>query len=532
MRASRYSLVASGATLASLLALATATAQSDRLGTVEFKVGCNAEAQQRLNRAMSFYHSFARDSARKAFHAVLAADPKCGMAHWGQALTNLDNPFIWPSNLGPAVMKKGADALRAARETGLADARDRAYVDALERLHADHDKLDHRTRAKALEDALARIASDYPSDTEASILHALVLSANFDPSDKNYGNQLAAARILEPIFARQPDHPGVAHYLIHSYDYPPIAGRGLDAARRYAKIAPGAPHALHMPSHIFTRVGDWRASVESNASSASSAPEGSMNRMHAYDYMVYAHLQGGEDAAAARVIAESQMTSGYADNFAVAFALAAMPARLALERGVWQEAAGLSLTPPPGAYPWDKYPQAEAINAFARGVGAAKSGDAAAARAEAQRLRTLRDRLVERKLGYWVEQVSIQALAVDALATWAEGNKADGIAQLREAATREDATEKHAVVPGPLLPARELLAALLVESGAAAEGLAEYEATLAKEPNRLRAVLGAAQAAERAGDPVKSKRYTAQAAELTRQAQPGRAEIARVVKGS
>lgn len=504
----------------------------DRVGSVHFPVSCSVEAQQRFDRAMALYHSFAWEATGGAFDAVLAADPGCGMAHWGHALSNLDNPFVWPSNLPPAVMQKGLDSLRAARTTGLRDARERAYVDALERFYLDYATTDHRTRAKALQEAMARVAADHPADTEATVLYALVMSANFDPADKRYTNQLGAARLLEPIFVRQPDHPGVAHYLIHSYDYPPIARQGLPAAQRYAQIAPDAPHALHMPSHIFTRVGDWESSIRSNTASAKVAPPGSMNRMHAYDYMVYAHLQRGEDAAAGAVIAESRRAERYGDNFAVAFALAAMPARIALERGDWKAAAALPLVPAAASYPWSKYPQAEAINAYARGVGAARAGDAAAARAEAQRLRALRDRLAERKLGYWVEQAEIQREVVEGLAAWAAGERAAGLSQLRAAAAREDATEKHAVVPGPLVPARELLAETLMESGSHGEALAAFEATLANEPHRLRATLGAAQAASRAGDHDKASVYARQARDLTRGAEPGRPEFADLKRAS
>jgi hypothetical protein len=338
-----------------------------------------------------------------------------------------------------------------------------------------------------------------------------VLSANFDPADKKYTNQLKAAAILEPIFKAQPDHPGVAHYLIHSYDYPPIAAKGLDAARRYDKIAPDAAHALHMPSHIFTRVGAWRESIASNRASARAGSDKSFDKWHAYDYMVYAHLQLGEYDAARKVVTEALVNPARVDHPATAYAYAAMPARLALERGAWKEAAALELFAADN-FPWKKYTFAEAVNAFARGIGAAMSGDPAAARAQAARLQQLHEAT---KVPYWQEQVAIQAEVVAGLALRAEGKGAEGLAGLRKAAAREDATEKHVVTPGPIVPARELLAYVQLETGDAASALRDFESVLEREPNRQRAVAGAARAAALAGEAKKAARYSAELARLT-----------------
>jgi hypothetical protein len=375
----------------------------------------------------------------------------------------------------------------------------------------DHDKLDHRTRAKAFEAALGQVMQRYPQDSEAATLYALVLSANFDPADKKYTNQLKAAAILEPIFKAQPEHPGVAHYLIHSYDYPPIAGNGLDAARRYGKIAPDAAHALHMPSHIFTRVGAWKESIESNRASARAGGDKSFDKWHAYDYMVYAHLQLGEQDAARQVVSEALGNPARTDHPATAYAYAAMPARLALERGAWKEAAALELFAA-DTYPWKKYTFAEAVNVFARGIGAAMSGDAAGARVQAARLHQLREAT---KVPYWQEQIAIQGEVVQGLALRAEGKGAEGLAVLRKAAAREDATEKHAITPGPIVPARELLATVQLEAGDAASALRDFESVLEREPNRQRAVAGAARAAKLAGDPKKAARYSAELSKLT-----------------
>jgi hypothetical protein len=532
MRTKRTYLAAAVAAL--LLGLgATAPAQAhdpsgtpEKLGKVHFKVECNAAAQKEFDVAMAYYHSFAWEQYRAPLDRALAADPSCGMVHWLRALGALDNPFTWPIPLSPKVLAEGEASIEAARKTGLKTQRERDYVEALAVFYKDHDKLNHRTRAKALEEAMAQVAARYPDDKEATILYALILSVNFDPNDKKYTNQLKAAGILEPIMMQQPEHPGVAHYLIHSYDYPPIADKGLEAAKRYSKIAPDAAHALHMPSHIFSRVGYWRESIEANRASAEAAKASIPNRVHAYDYLVYAHLQLGQDRAAAQVLAETQRITQTTDAFASAYGFAAMPARYALERHAWKEAADLPLFPAANAYPWKKYPQAEAINAFARGIGAAYSENPSAARVEVQRLQQLRDAAAALKLGYWTEQIDIQAELVRGVATYAEGKRAEGMEIVQAAAVREDASEKHVVTPGPIKPAREILGDLMMQSGKPADALREYEAVIAREPNRLGPTAGAAQAAQKAGDAKKAASYAARVVDLTVAADTARPEFA------
>lgn len=505
-----------------------------QLGRVSFKVSCQADAQREFDIAMAYQHSFAQHLMREPLDRALKADPACGMVYWARALASLDNPFGWPGNVSAATLAEGPVLLNQARQTGLATQRERDYVDALGSFFADADKLNHRTRAQALEKSLEALATKYPDDREAAILHSLVLSANFDPADKQYKNQLRAAAILEPEFAKQPQHPGVAHYLIHSYDYPPIAAKGLDAANRYSKIAPAASHAQHMPSHIFTRVGAWNESIVANTASAKADKTAGWNMLHAYDYMVYAHLQLGQDRAAGIVHDSSFAGTKRTDHFAAAYAYAAMPARLALERADWVAAAKLPLAPAADAYPWTKYPQAEATNAYARALGAGAIRDAAAADAQIARLGKLRERAAELKIGYWVEQIGIQIDTARGWAIFHEGRTDAGIAALRQAADREDASEKHAVTPGPLLPARELLATALLESGDAAGALREFEAVLKKEPNRLRATAGATIAAERSGATQRARdladqlaRQTAQADTTTPGAQLARQSVAR-----
>jgi Tfp pilus assembly protein PilF len=497
-----------------------ASGDTARLGKVHFQVECNAAAQREFNVAMAYYHSFAWHQMQAPLERVLQSDPSCGMAHWLRTLTALNNPFAWPANIPPATLSEGRSILDTARRAGLKSQRERDYVDALEAFFKESEP---KARAKALEVSMEKVMQRYPQDTEAAMLYALILSANFDPGDKKYTNQLKATRILEPLFKAQPEHPGVAHYLIHSYDYPPIAKQGLEAARRYGKIAPDAPHALHMPSHIFTRVGAWKDSVEANRASARVSAGKSFDTWHAHDYMVYAHLQLGQDRAAREVVKEAQNNPARIDNRAVAYAYAVMPARLAVERAAWKEAAALALHPSADSFPWKKYSFAEANHAYARGIGAAMSGDAAAARGEAARLDALRG---AEKVPYWAQEIDIQSTVVSSLALCAEGKRAKCIEGLRAAADREDASEKNVVTPGRLVPAREVLAYQILEAGEPIVALREFETVLERDPNRLRAFAGAARAAAAFGNSGKAAEYSTRLVELTAEADTQLAEVA------
>ena len=483
-----------------------------RLGAVNFPVECRPAAQGDFNLAMAYYHSFAWAQIQEPLERVLQADPGCGMAYWARALASLDNPFAWPNIVSPATLERGPEFLEKARSTGLKSQRERDYVDALAVFFVDPANRDHRTRARALEAALEQVMQRYPQDSEAAILYALVLSANFDPADRTYAKQLKAAAILEPIFKAQPQHPGVAHYLIHSYDYPPIASQGLDAARRYSRIAPDAAHALHMPSHIFTRVGAWQESIESNRESARVAAEAARasktgrelhDQLHAMDYLVYAHLQLGQYRQAREVVDQMIAMKGF--NPAVRtgpYAIAASAARYPVERNDWKAAAALEVRP-------TRFPYVDAITYFARALGAARSGNPQAARADIAKLEEMRDKLRTAKDAYWSEQVEIQRLVATGWMLYADGRHAEALATLSQAADAEDRTEKSVVTPGPLAPARELYGAMLLERAMAKEALAAFEGTLAKEPNRYNAIAGAAKAAERLGDRSKANGYNA-----------------------
>ncbi len=497
----------------------------EKLGKVDFPVSCNAEAQRLVTRGLALYHSYHWPEARKSFAAASAADARCGMAHWGLAVVTLDNAFLWP--LRGKALDEGLAHVERARAAGLPTQRERDYVAAAEAFYRNADKVPARTRQLAYELAMEKMTRDYPNDVEARVIHASVLSANFDPNDKTYSNQHRAADILEKLFVDNPDHPGVAHYLIHTYDYPPLASRGLAAAYKYREIAPSAPHALHMPSHIFTRLGLWKDSIASNASVLATTRD-PRPRLHSLDYMIYAHVQLGEDSKARALheeIAALRRIEG--ENFAAAYALAAVPARLLIERERWAEASKLTLHPGELDFAWQQFPHAEAINAFARGLGAARAGDAAATRAEIDRLRKLRENMLAATLNYWVGQADIQITTLEAWALVAERRNDEALATMRRAADMEDASEKNVVTPGPIKPARELLGEMQLMLGKPADALASFEKTLTVEPNRFRALLGAGQAAEAAGDRAKARAHYAQAVGLWQGADPDRREIAR-----
>jgi hypothetical protein len=482
------------------------TAAQEKVGKASFPTSCSAEVQAEFDRAIAALHSFYHTASLNALAGVLQKDPGCAMAHWGIAMNALGNPFAWPPSAKG--LADGWAAVEKAKAAGAKTQRERDYIDAVEVFYKDASTIDHRVRALAYLQAMERLSQRYSDDREAAIFYALALDATALPTDKTYANQLKAAAILEKVFAEQPQHPGVAHYLIHSYDYAPIAENGLGAARRYASIAPAAPHALHMPSHIFTRRGYWQDSVESNRVSAAAA-QNHFDQLHAMDYMTYAYLQMAQDQAAKRVLDDMNAIQKInTEHFVVGFALATIPSRYALERGRWSEAASLTLFGKDS--PWGRFPQSEAQLVFARGLGAARIGNVAAARQDLDRLQALRDALAAAKSGYWAEQVDIQHRIVAAWIALAEGKKDEALALMRSAADREDATEKHPVTPGPLVPARELLGEMLLESNEPAQALKEFEASMRVEPNRFRGFFGAARAAERAGDRGKARTYYAQ----------------------
>lgn len=509
-----------------------ASGKGEQLGQVHFPTSCNAAAQAQFDRAVALLHSFWFAPAIKTFDAVTELDPACAIAHWGVAMSLPGNPFAWPPSA--KVLKDGWAVVEKAKAVGVKTPREQAYIAAIEAFYKDGESVEHRPRVLAYEKAMEQLTQQFPDDQEAIIFYALALNATALPSDKTYANQLKAAALLEKVFTAQPQHPGIAHYLIHSYDYPPIAPRGLDAAQRYAKIAPSAPHALHMPSHIFTRVGLWQESIETNRASADAAKEelqethqqgsSSYNALHALDYMMYGYLQLAQDGAAKRVMDEIMAIHKLdVEHFVAAYAFAALPSRYALERRRWADAAALTLHPRELA--WQRFPQAEAVLTFARGLGAARSGDLATARQDVERLQVLREAMLAAKQNYWAEQAEIQRRMVAAWVARAEGKNEEALEGMRAAAALEDATEKHPVTPGPLIPARELLGELFLELNQPAAALQAFEASQRVEPNRFCGLYGAARAATLAGEREKARTFYTQLVALGGQADGERPEL-------
>lgn len=520
--------------LASLVVTATrANAQDEKLGTVHFPTSCSAAVSSRVDRAVALLHSFEFGASIRAFNEVLASDSTCAMAYWGIALSRWSNPMAarvrTPEQLAP-----GRSAANAAQRLGSnATDRERSYISAVAELYKDYEHVDQSARVAAYARAMKDLAAAQPADTEAKIFYAIALTASASPSDKTYAKQLEAGRILEPIFAKQPNHPGLAHYIIHTYDVPALAPKAVSAADRYSAIAPSAAHALHMPSHTFTRVGEWQQSIDVNRRSMQVAEHDASiaEVLHATDYAVYAHLQLAQDSAAKALLAklpglaarfDPTAITGAAPGSAGVFALAAMPARYALERRDWRSAAALE--PKVSGFPWT-----DAMVYFARALGASHLGDTVRARAAVDSLGAIRQRLLQSGEPYWAEQVAVQQLGAGAWLALAEHRADTALARMRAASSREDATEKDAVTPGPLAPARELLGDMLMELNRPREALAEYRATLNKEPNRFRTLYGAMRAATLAGDRTAAAQYRSSLMKLCANAdRPGRPELAAI----
>jgi hypothetical protein len=501
----------------------------EKLGIVHFATSCNAGAQKEFDRAVALLHSFQFSRAIEGFNAVLRDDAACGIAYWGIALSDWSNPFA-SGMKDKAQLQAGRERVEHGETVGAKTERERAYVAAVAKLYSSFESTPQRTRLIAYRDAMAKVAANYPDDPEAQIFYCLAIAASEDPADKTYAGRLKAGAILEKLFEQEPEHPGLAHYIIHTYDLPALAGRGLAAARRYSEIAPDAPHALHMPSHIFTRMGYWQESIDSNIAAAAAARRDgeTAEELHASDYEVYAYLQTGQDEAARRIMKslpeiasrfDPQAVMSGAAGPAVGFALAAIPARYALERQDWKQAAQLALRE-------TAFPYTEAMTWFARGIGAARLGQAPAAYESAAALQRLRERLLKTNETYWAQQVEIQELEVGAWGALAAGKKEEALRQIQLAAESEDATEKSAVTPGPLAPAREMLGGILLEMNEPAQASEEFEATLKKEPGRFRALYGAAHAAQLSGNRDASRRYFRELLKVCEHAdKPGRAEI-------
>jgi hypothetical protein len=499
-------------------------AQAEQLGKVHFPVSCSAATQQQFDRAVALLHSFFFPETVKAFTAITETDPLCAMGYWGLAMSQRSNPLILP--LDVAALKRGWQAVEKAKAAGPKTPREQEYIAAMEAYYRDPEQGGYKQRVEAYEGTMEQLYVRYPDDPEAAIFYALALNEAVDHADKTYARQLKAGAILESIFAKQPDHPGVAHYIIHAYDFAPLAPRGLPAARRYAEIAPSSPHALHMPSHIFSMLGLWQESIQGNLASTAAAKAyaakhlpGQTLWLHMDDFRIYAYLQGAQDQEAKRIVEErnavEKVTTVRLPNDT---AYAAIPVRYAIERGQWSEASTLEVYP-------SQYPQAEAIMQFGRALGAARDVDVAKAREAIDRLQSLRDALTQATQAYWAEQVEIQRKAAMAWVARAEGKTAEALDLMRAAADLEDASEKHIAMENRLVPMRELLGELLFELNQPADALRQFEVSLQHAPNRLRSFYGAAKAAEQAGEAQKSKAFYEQVVALCSHADTERPQL-------
>jgi len=522
-----------------------------QVGDVSFETSCDPELQPEFDRGMALLHSFFYLEARNVFTAVAKQDPECAMAHWGIAMSYYHPLWTAPS---PEELAEGRAAVERAVAAGKQNEREKAYVAALVAYYQGSEDAaepatggmschalgfkDDRGRAACFQEEMGKIATRYPEDLEASAFYALSLIGTAPPGDQNLRQQRQAAAILEKWYATHPDHPGLAHYLIHSYDYPPLAEKGLPTARAYAAIAPWVPHALHMPSHIFTRLGMWQENIDSNIASAEAArryaaqhhPDAaSFEELHALDYMIYGYLQTAQVAKAKEVLDRVRsITKTYPEvDFAVAYAFGAIPARYTLERRQWKEAMRLEVPPMPF---WKAMPFSEGHIAYAHAVGAARSGDLAAAKAAAKRLAELSLASSEPRMRYFATQMDMQREAALALVAFATGDRKKAIATLRAVAAREDSLGKHPVSPGALFPVRELLGEALLDFGKPDESLAEFEASLRIHPGRFNGIYGAARAAAAAGRLPDARRYYTELVELTAKSDTRRPEIAEAQK--
>jgi len=508
-------VIALSVTSARLDARQDHSSHSDALGSVHFETSCSAVVNPTLTRAVALLHSFGYEEARRAFEDAAARDERCAMAHWGIAMTWWHPLWAPPTK---AELTSGHQAATKAKTIGGRTPRERAYIEAIGLFYDGAETTSHQVRAVAYRERMMRVASEFKDDVEASIFYALSLLATASPGDASFANQKRAAEILNRISRDQPDHPGVVHYVIHAFDYPRLASEALPAARAYAKIAPASPHALHMPTHIFTRLGLWQESITGNLVSARTARElvarthpgaTSFDGLHALDYLVYAYLQI-DDQDKARAAADESAAARRFDepNFAAGYAIAAIPARLALERHDWKAAAALEA--PALDLPWQQFPYALAITPFAQAVGAARIGQPARARAALESIRTIQRQLTTTPVPGpydWAGQVESMRLAASAWVSRSDGRNDEALTQAGAAAELEEKVGKHPVTPGPVLPARELLGDLLLELDRPGEALKAFESSLMESPNRFNSLAGAALAAVRSGQRDKAADY-------------------------
>ncbi|MEP6682828.1 MAG: tetratricopeptide repeat protein [Parafilimonas sp.] len=480
-----------------------------QFGTVDFEMTCDEKSKKDFNLAIELLHSFEYDESEKAFAKVIDETPDCAMAYWGVAMCNFHALWTPPTE---AELEKGEKAIAIAKSISTKSARETGYINALGLFYKDWNKKDHHTRCVNFEKAMDTLHNSYPDDKEAAIFYALALDAAAEPTDKTYANQKKAGAILNALYIEEPNHPGIIHYIIHTYDYPGLAILALPAARKYAEVAPSSAHALHMPSHIFTRLGLWNESINSNLKSVDAAKcyaesagiKGHWDEeLHGLDYLVYAYLQKGENKLAEEQVQYLKtINEVYPVNFKDAYAFAAIPSRFVLENKNWKDAVTLQLHP--ANFPWNNFPWQEAIVHFTRLLGDVHTQNLSAAKNELIKLNQLHDTLVKQKDAYKVGQVAIQIKTGEAWILFSSGKTMEALNTMKLAADMEDSTEKHPVTPGAVLPARELLADMFLEMNQNENALQAYEAVLQKCPNRFNSLYGAGIAAEKSGNKQKA----------------------------
>jgi hypothetical protein len=489
-------------------------------GLVNFESDCSEKVNADFNIAIELLHSFEYDESEKVFSKIINAEPDCAMAYWGVAMCNFHPLWEPPTE---ADLKKGAGAIDIATSLTKKSQRETDYINAVAAYYKDWDQTGPHTRSVNFGKAMEQVHIKYPGDKEAAIFYALALDAAADPTDKSYANQKKAGTLLNSLYASDPNHPGIIHYIIHTYDYPGIAALGLPAARRYADVAPSSAHALHMPSHIFTRLGLWDECIRSNRRSVASAQcygasagiKGHWDEeLHGLDYLMYAYLQKGDNNAAGELLKYiTTIKEVYPVNFKGAYTFAAAPSRMALENKNWQQALSLQLYP--AGFPWNKFPWQEAIIHFARLLGAAHLGDRSSAQSELAKLNTLYDTLQNQKDLYKSKQVATQIKIGEAWIAWMNEKTTESLNLMSNAADMEDSTSKHPVTPGEVLPARELYADMLLFTKQNETSLQNYVTVLRKCPNRFNSLYGAAIAAERSGNAEKAVFYYKQLASIS-----------------
>ena len=501
--------------------------QVGKLGRVVFPVSCNPAAQKRFEHAMAVLHSFWWEEGDRAFGDVLAADSTCAMAYWGIAVNAWGNPFAG-GPVGAEALARGTQAAARASALPARSERERGFVAAAAALYRDAESVPNPVRLKAYADTMARLYRQFPKDLEVAISYSLSQIATAPKTDTTFAQQRRAIAILEPLYARHPDHPGLAHYVIHATDSPVLARLGLNAARRYAQIAPAAPHAQHMPSHIFVRLGLWNETIASNWKSYRAGADyakaegkpGAPEELHALDYAVYGYLQRGQDSAARAAVVEGRQVKTNTKSLVASYNRTAMAARVSLERGDWTAAA--KFPTPAESLP----PIATALARFTRAIGSARSGKAEAASPEVKALDSIAIALDEKGEPYWARVVRIKRDAAESWVRLASGDTVGALALAREAADSEEVTDKHPVTPAELIPARELEGDMLMLSGRFAEARAAYQATLARERNRARSIYGMARSAELAGDRRAATKDYREFLQLMARADRGRPEVA------